>query len=240
MASGSGAHLRLFSPTHFLILISFPLVAWCFAQLCRRSSSAARSIRYGLATFLTVNELIWYVYRIHTEGFRFPNALPLNLCDVMLWVTVVAAYTLRPLAFETAYYAGVAGMSMALLTPDLWAPLWSYPTIYFFLAHGVGVATILTLLWGRLATPRPGSLWKALVVLNVYAALVGSFDAVFKTNYMYLRQKPASASLLDYFGPWPFYLIAGELAALVLFGLLWLPFRNQAHDIVRPRDIITQ
>src|SRR5579863_1269665 len=172
MVSGSGVHLRLFSPTHFLILILFPLMAWGLARWCRRSTRASRSIRYSLATFLTVNELIWYVYRIRTEGFRFPNALPLNLCDVMLWVTVAAAYTLWPLGFETAYYAGLSGMSMALLTPDLWAPLWSYPTIYFFLAHGAGVTTILTLLWGRLATPRPGSLWRALVVLNAYAALV--------------------------------------------------------------------
>ncbi|MGP0072493.1 MAG: TIGR02206 family membrane protein [Bryobacteraceae bacterium] len=240
MASGSGVHLRLFSPTHFLILVSFPLLAWGLAQWCRRSLRASRSVRFSLATFLTVNELIWYVYRIHAEGFRFPNALPLNLCDVMLWVTVAAAYTLRSLAFETAYYAGLAGMSMALLTPDLWAPPWSYPTIYFFLAHGVALATILTLLWGRLATPRPGSWWKALLILNAYAALVGSFDAIFKTNYMYLRQKPASASLLDYFGPWPMYLIGGELVALALFWLLWLPFRNHARDIIRPRDIIRQ
>lgn len=230
MADRSAVHFHLFGSTHFLILVSFPLVAWGLAQWSRRGDRAARFIRYSLATFLAVNELIWYVYRIHAEGFRFPDALPLNLCDVMLWVTVVAAYTLKPLAFETAYYAGLAGMSMALLTPDLWTALWSYPTIYFFLAHGMAVASILTLAWAKLVAPRPGSWWRVLGILNAYAAAVGLFDAIFKTDYMYLREKPGSASLLDYFGPWPFYLIGGELIALALFWLLWLPFRNGARE----------
>jgi hypothetical integral membrane protein (TIGR02206 family) len=225
---------HLFGPIHLLILVSIPLLAWCLAQIARCGPRASRSIRYSLATFLAVNEVIWYVYRIHSEGFRFPNALPLNLCDVMLWVTVVAAFTLKPLAFETAYYAGVAGMSQALLTPDLWAPLVSYPTIYFFLAHGISVATILTLAFAGLAAPRPGSWWKALGILNAYAAFVGLFDAIFKTNYMYLRQKPAGGSLLDFLGPWPFYLIGAELIATALFWLLWLPFRRRARDIIGP------
>jgi hypothetical integral membrane protein (TIGR02206 family) len=226
VATGSAVHFQLFGRAHLLILACIPLIAWGLAQWSRQSDHAARSIRYSLAAFLAVNELIWYVYRLRVEGFRFPNALPLNLCDVTLWVTVIAACTLQPLAVEAAYYAGLAGMSMALLTPDLWAPLASYPTIYFFLAHGMGAATVLTLVWSKLATPRPGSWWKVLALLNAYAAAIGLFNAIFKTNYMYLRQKPESASLFDYFGPWPFYLIGGELIALTLFWLLWLPFRT--------------
>jgi hypothetical integral membrane protein (TIGR02206 family) len=240
MATRSAVHLQLFGPAHLLILIAFPVIAWGLAQWSKRSHRAARSIRLTLATFLAVNELIWYVYRIRTEGFRFPHALPLNLCDVMLWVTVIAAFSLNLLAFETAYYAGLAGMSMALLTPDLWAPLLSYPTIYFFLAHGMAVATILTIVWARLATPRPGSWWRSLLILNAYALLVGSFDAIFKTDYMYLREKPAGASLLDYFGPWPFYLIPAEVLATVLFWLLWLPFRGRSQPVDRARAIISQ
>ncbi len=175
---------------------------------------------------LAANEVIWYVYDLRVEGFHFPDGLPLELCNVTLWVTVVAACTLNPLAFEIVYFAGLAGSGMALLTPDLGTPDWSYPTIYFYLAHGMAVATVLTLVWGKLAAPRPSSLWKVLGILNAYAAAIGLFDAIFKTNYMYLCQKPEAVSLLTYFGPWPVYLIGGELTAVALFWLLWLPFHR--------------
>ena len=227
------ADLKLVGPAHILILFSIAGIAAALAYACRRSRRAARSIRYSLAVFLAVNEIIWYAYLLRTEGFRFPNDLPLELCNVTLWVTVFAALSLNPLAFEIVYFAGLAGSGMALLTPDLWTALWSYPTAYFFLAHGMAVATTLTLVWGKLAAPRPGSLWRVLGIVNAYAAAIGVFDAIFKTNYMYLCQKPVAASLLDYFGPWPIYIVVGEAFALLVFWLLWLPVHRSAMSETR-------
>jgi len=181
-------------------------------------------IGYGLAA----NELIWWAFRYSHEGFRFPNNLPLQLCDVCLWGTVVACLTLRPAIVEFAYFAGLAGAGMALLTPDLWTPWPSYPALYFFLAHGGIVIGAAVLVYGGIAPLREGAVWRAFGLLTGFAVLVGSFDAVFRTNYMYLRQKPGNASLLDSLGPWPVYLFAGGAVGLALFWLLWIPARRSA------------
>jgi hypothetical integral membrane protein (TIGR02206 family) len=217
---------ELFGPAHLLILGSIPLLASLLAFWSRRSREPARWIPLSLGLFLLVNELIWYGYKLRYEGIRFPEGLPLQLCDLALWLTVFAALSLKPWAFEVAYFAGLGGSSMAVLTPDLWAPLLSYPSVYFFLAHGGVIVTILFLVWGRITTLRRGCLWRVFGILNLFAAAVGVFNVFFHTNYMYLCRKPAGASLLDYFGPWPLYIVVGEIVALGVFLLLYLPFRS--------------
>jgi hypothetical integral membrane protein (TIGR02206 family) len=220
------ANFHLFGPAHLAILAAIPAVAAGLAEWVRHSTQIARRIRLSLGAILVINEAVWWIYRIRHEGFRFPEGLPLQLCDFTLWLTIIALLTLARWAYEVSYYAGLAGATMAVLTPDLWTPFPSYPSIYFFLEHGGAIIAVLTLTWGKLARPQPGSVWRALVILNAYAATLGAFNAIFGANYMYLCRKPSSASPLDYFGPWPLYLLPAEALGIALFWTLWLPFRR--------------
>ena len=64
------------------------------------------------------------------------------------------------------------------------------------------------------------------MLTNAYATVAAAVDLAFRTNYLYLRAKPTAPTILDWFGPWPAYLVAAEALALGLFWLLDRPFRR--------------
>lgn len=219
------SNFRLFGPMHIAILSAAPATAAILALLALQFRQREKAIRIALGMFLLLNSLLWYGYQAWRHWLSFPGSLPLELCDATLCLTIIALFTLSPAIFDLAYYWALAGTSMALLTPDLWEPFPSFSTVEFFVTHGMVVVGVLYLAWAGSARPRPGSVWRALVAGNAFALAVGVFDLIFKTNYMYLLRKPDNPSLLDFLGPWPWYIASGEGIALVLFSLLYLPFR---------------
>jgi hypothetical integral membrane protein (TIGR02206 family) len=222
---------RLFGPAHLSIIAAVPACAAALAWLRRRRPDRARWIRLSLGALLALNALCWYAYRFAVLGMHLPQGLPFELCDISLWLTVYSLLRLDQISFELAYYWGLAGAAMAVLTPDLMAPLLSPSSIIFFLGHGGLIVSILYLLWSHHLRPRPKSWRLAFLALNIYAAGAGIFDFVSGVNYLYLRNKPASTSLLNAMGPWPLYIFAADLLALVMFLIMAIPFRKSRKSV---------
>ena len=44
---------------------------------------------------------------------------------------------------------------------------------------------------------------------------------------MFLRMKPTNGSLLDFLGPYPWYIFSLEAVAFIIFICLWLAFRKR-------------
>ncbi len=216
--------MTLFGPLHLAIIGVIASVAAALSLLCRKRLISLRATRVVLGAGLAVNEFIWWWFRYSHEGVHASN-LPLQLCDLTVWASVVGCLTLSPGVVEFAYFAGLAGAGMAVLTPDLWSPWPTYPAVYFFVGHGGIVVAVCVLAFGRISALRAGAVWRAFGWLAAYACALGAFDAITGADYMFLCRKPKNASLLDALGPWPMYLVAAAVAALGLFWLLWLPVR---------------
>jgi hypothetical integral membrane protein (TIGR02206 family) len=219
------ANLHLFGIVHLAILAAVPLLALLLAALQRIIPSGSKAVRVTLSLLLLLCTILYYGnFAVHGEQM-FPNHLPLELCDISLWLVILALLTLKPAIFDVTYYFALAGASMSLLTPNMSEPS-LFLSVQYFADHGLLVASVLYLVWSGQARPRPGSVGKAMLVVNILAALIGAFDFIFKTDYMFLRAKPETVSLLTFLGPWPWYIVAAEGVAFILFLLLYLPFRK--------------
>ena len=227
------AHLHLFGLVHLLILAAVLLFAALFAAAQRKLPTISPALRWLLAVLLLLSSLMYYGYLAVHGRITFPDQLPLQLCDTSLVLLIVALLTLSPAIFDIAYYLALAGASMSLLTPNLAQDAPAFLSVQYFLDHGLIVAGVLYLVWSGQARPRPGSVIRTMIFVNSFALIVGTFDFVFKADYMYLRAKPDNLSLLSYLGPWPWYILAAEPVALALFVLLYLPFRGDGRQSSR-------
>jgi hypothetical integral membrane protein (TIGR02206 family) len=223
--------VQLFSPVHVCLVVAITVTAVVLAVMCRLGRISGTGMRLLLGCALAGNELIWWTYRYSHEGLKVSQNLPLQLCDLTVWMTVLACITLKPIAVEFAYFVGLAAAGMSVLTPDLWSPWPSYPAIYFFVGHGGIVIAVVMLVFGKIAVPRPGAVWRVFGLLVLYSLAIIAVNMIYDANYMYFCRRPANPSLLDLMGPWPIYILAAAPLSLALFCLLWLPIREKVYEI---------
>jgi len=212
-----------FGAEHLVAIGLIPVVAGFLAVTRLRFPRTSKPIRYGLAFLLLVCTVSYYANWIINGKPIFPNHIPLEVCDFALWLVIVALLTLDSDIFDVVYYWALVGTALAVVTPNLTNES-LFLKIQFFADHGLIVVGVLYLVWSREMRPRPGSALRSLIALNYMAVFVGLFDFAYKTNYMFLRDKPAGATLMNVLGPWPLYLVACEGVGLVTFPLLYLPF----------------
>jgi len=214
----------LLAPEHVLALLL--IAVSCALVVVAARLSPGRWLRV-LAVVLVIDEASWWVYLLAggVPGSQLGQSLPLQLCDAAVFIAAAALWTRNQLLVEVTYFVGLAGTLQALLTPDLPQHFPSYPYWQYYIAHGGIVAAALLLVVGMRLHPRAWAVaWVAGLTL-AYTALVGAVDALTDSNYMYLRTKPPSATLLDVMGPWPVYILAATVIGIVLFAILDAPFR---------------
>lgn len=181
----------------------------------------------GLALLILAAYLGENIANLIRGNWSVEHSLPLHLTDAVTIVSALALWRPRPLVFELAYFWGLTASLQAVLTPDLDS---AFPSLFFwtyFATHAGAVIAAVFLAWGVGLTPRPGAVGRVFAATVAFAAVAGVVDLLTGGNYMFLREKPETASLLDLMGPWPFYIGTTALLALAMFAVLDLPFRRR-------------
>ncbi len=159
------------------------------------------------------------------------GAWPLHLCDVAAFICAVALIQRKQRLAELAYLWGTAGTGQGLLTPNLVFEWWRPEFWTFFIQHGGVPVAGLTLVCGMGLAPQPGAIKRAISWGIVYLLVAGLANILLAAcfpgihpNYGFVCAKPAVGSLLDFLGPWPWYLPGLVIIAMMIFYLLCLPW----------------
>jgi hypothetical integral membrane protein (TIGR02206 family) len=220
-----GAAFQLFGAAHLSALACVLALNLGLLRLRNRPQAVRMRARRVLALALVANEIAWHVWNWRTGTWTLQTMLPLHLCSVFVWLGAYLLLTGSPRVYEFAYFLGIAGPLQALITPD--AGIYGFPHFRFFqtlIAHGLilTAALFMTLVEGLRPTRR--SLVRVLVGMNAYLLLVAGVNALLGSNYLFIAYKPETASIVDFLGPWPWYIVAMEVIGFLNCLVLYVPF----------------
>ena len=170
----------------------------------------------GLAFLIFAGWAGEYVAEVVQGTWTVRYSLPLQLTDAVSASSMLALVTWQPLAIELAFFWSFTASLQAVLTPDL---AQTFPRVYYFtyFAYHIGAVVGSTfLVFGCQLYPRPRAVWRVYGATLAFAAIAGAGDLLTGGNYMYLRQKPAHASLLSVLGSWPWYIVGAAAVGLAM------------------------
>ena len=225
-ASGDPVHpFVILGRAHLLSLAVLAVFGFVTIRLWQSGSEETRRrIKRGMNAVLLITFVeghFWYAF--HGE-WVVAERLPLHMCGAMVWVSLYGLWTNRPWTRPLMYYLGIAGAIQGVLQPD--SP-YGLPHVRFvstMLSHTTLVVAGLWVILVEKYTPDLRSTLRTFALVHVYAAVIFVLNLLVGSNYLYIVEKPESASLMDIFPEWPWYLLVLEGLLLVIVVGMYLPF----------------
>jgi hypothetical integral membrane protein (TIGR02206 family) len=220
----------LLSPNHVAALASTGALCVGLTTVARLYPGPwLRPLSRGLAVLVIGWFAAYHVVVLLEGSYSLSSDLPLHLSDVVVVVAAAALWTWRPLVFELTFFWGLTASLQAILTPSLDPDEGPSSFFYwhYFITHSVVVLAAIFLAFGLGLSARPDVVRRMFLATAAWAVVASIGNVITDGNYMFLREPPETRSLLDYLGPWPWYIVGAAMLALVLYFLLDLPFRRR-------------
>lgn len=215
-----------FSAYHTIPLIITAITFLLLIPFRKRlmDEKANKLFRHVLAAFISIQQASIYIWYTAAGEWSLELTLPLQLCDLSLFLTIAVLLTRNQLLSELLYYWGLGGATQAMLTPSIGPYTFPHFVYYqYFISHWAILFVCVFILAVDKFRPSRKSVIRTFLITNAYAAIIFPINLLTGGNYLFLSWKP-EISLLDLLGPWPWYILSLEGVALVLFILMYLPF----------------
>ena len=179
-----------------------------------------------LAILISVWAVLYILILLYLGKFNYKTDIPLDICNLMGVLLPFLMWHPNQRVFPYLYFWILTGTTQGVFAPHLFNGFPNFIFIKYWVVHSGLIIYIfyVTFVW---AFPiKWKHLWQSFLLLNLYVIVVYAVNKLIGANYVYVVQKPPTASVLDYFGPWPVYILVCEAIFLFLSFLVFLPYRK--------------
>ena len=217
-------HFGLFSTEHLLSIGGYSFLVIILLLISQIFSRKYFAWIITGAVFIT--KIVELILRHGVYGETVLQLIPIHLCNVTLILAMIGMIFPNKNMFQIIFYWSLGAVA-AILFPDSRVAFPNFVGISFFLTHFFIIFVVLYQLIFMGYRPTFKGLLGSFVCINIFAGIVFKINQILGTNYMYINYKPAFESPLDFFGPWPHYILIVEIIYLVLGIICWLPFKKK-------------
>lgn len=226
---------RLFGTAHLATLAVIAVLGTAFIVGTGTWTTPATARRIGryLGVFIITQEVLDRAGHHYLNGEPFTHILPLHMCGVSVFLTALLLITPNRPVFHLMYFWGICGATVALLTPDIQFGFPHILYVTYFSSHGLIIVGVVYTMQSRRYRPTLRSLVAVIAFSFAYMAAVFPVNLLLQSNYLFLRYKPEAPSPMDFFGPWPWYILWLIVCGILAFCVAYSPFF--AYDLLTCR-----
>jgi hypothetical integral membrane protein (TIGR02206 family) len=222
----SSTSVTIGSLQHVLpIILTASLTVWFIRYSNHRlNDKQKQKFVHVLACLVSMVLISFHLYHIGFGDYNFKTDLPLYLCSFMALFIPIFTHYRAYWMIEILIFWIIGGTLQGVITPDIPVGFPSFDYFRYWVVHLGLLSIICYFIFVFKMKPKLKSVFKSFFALQVYVVIMILLNYLLDANYFYLNEKPKAASLLDYFGEWPYYIMVGQLIVIPLFLLIYLPF----------------
>ena len=210
--------------SHILtVILSISSIILIPKYLKDTSFKVKNSFKYLIIFLLLINQIMDF-YREGVAIGRWQEGLPLHLCDFSTMAIILYFLTKKRDFFVFAFFFGIAGGGMSILTPDT---VYGFPYIGYIQSQIGHTMILMGVTYAMIIDKQRPYLIdvpKALFYASVLLLFTYFMNYILGTNYWFLAEKPIGDNITSFMRPEPFHIIDLYIAAIVICYAIYLPY----------------
>jgi len=217
--------LNILSWSHIVIVIaciaSIIFVPFIFKN---SSNSSQKKLIFFIISLILINQSM----DLYIEGYldQWKLGLPLHLCDFSSFSILIYLLTKKRDFFIFAFFFGIAGAGMSILTPDT---VYGFPAIGYIQNQIGHTAIILGVSYAMVIDnqrPYLKDVARALGFATILLFIMYGVNYLLgpPANYWFIVEKPIGDNVTSFMRSEPFHMIDIWLLAVLVCYLIYLPY----------------